>query len=190
MTHIISSAVWLHGEIGLTCCCDLTVKVNRWCMSTSRSLWRHWFVGESMPQDIKQLVRATVRRIKVTVLPEVCCRLFEKKQKQKLCRVIVVAEKDFFIQCLGRRYNTISYKKTTTKKQHIHRFSKISSTQLNIQSKATAYTVSLNFIAFHIPQHQWQQSRQHRLVATNHFQLTCWQGLTKWFNKGENYLYF
>lgn len=103
-----------------------------------------------MPQDIKQLVRATVRRVKVTVLPEVCCRLFKKKQTNILCQVMVVAEK-YFYSVPGE---TVQQDFLFKKKKHIHRFGKISSTQLNIQSKATAFTVSLNLIAFHIPQHQ------------------------------------
>lgn len=76
---------------------------------------------------------------------------------------MVVAEK-YFYSVPGE---TVQHDFLFKKKKHIHRFGKISSTQLNIQSKATAFTVSLNLIAFHIPQHQWQQSHQHRLVATD-----------------------
>lgn len=70
-------------------------------------------------------------------------------------------------------------------------FKKKRSTGLVILSVAPSWIFNprlqhiLSLLTLLVPQHQWQPSRQHRLVATNHFQLTCWWVLSKWFNKGK-----
>lgn len=143
-------------------------------MSTSRRLWRYRFVGEPMPRDIKQLVRAAVRRIKVTALLEVCRRSFDKKPNTLWC-VMVVAEKDFYSvpgETVQHNFLVIFFLKKT-KNGRSAGLVKLSVAPIEIFNPRLQhiyiYTVYC-LLTLLVPP---TPKTAIRLVATNHFQLTC-----------------